>query len=58
MLFLNNDDIHQLLHMQDCINIQEAAFKGLAEGHSVHRPRIDMYVPCEIEDGYWCWGTM
>lgn len=58
MLFLNNDDIHQLLHMQDCINIQEAAFKGLAEGHSVHRPRIDMYVPCEIEDGYWRWGTM
>ena len=58
MLFLNNDDIHELLNMRDCINIQEEAFKGLAKGHSIHRPRIDMYVPCERDDGYWRWGTM
>ena len=58
MLFLNNDDVQAVLKMSDCIRVQEEAFLGLDDGHSVHRPRIDMYVPCEREDGYWRWGTM
>jgi len=58
MLFLNNDDVHAVLKMSDCIEIQEQAFLGLDDGHSIHRPRIDMYVPCERDDGYWRWGTM
>jgi len=47
-----------LLDMADCIKVQEASFLGIDDGSSVHRPRIDMYVPCEREDGYWRWGTM
>ena len=58
MLFLNNDDIRSVLRMADCIRVQEQAFLGLDDGRSMHRPRIDMYVPCEREDGYWRWGTM
>jgi alanine dehydrogenase len=58
MLFLNNDDIESVLNMPDCIRVQEQAFLGLEDGRSAHRPRIDMYVPCEREDGYWRWGTM
>jgi alanine dehydrogenase len=58
MLLLNNDDVHKLLEMSDCIRVQEQAFLGLDDGRSVHRPRIDMYVPCERDDGYWRWSTM
>ncbi|MEI6204695.1 MAG: hypothetical protein WCP68_22340 [Enhydrobacter sp.] len=24
----------------------------------IHRGRVDMYYPCEREDGYFRWGTM
>ncbi len=58
MLFINNDDVKALLSMSDSIRVQEESFLGLEEGHSAHRPRIDMYVPCERDDGYWRWGTM
>ena len=58
MLIINNDDVKSLLTMSECIRIQEESFLGLEEGQSAHRPRIDMYVPCEREDGYWRWGTM
>jgi ornithine cyclodeaminase/alanine dehydrogenase-like protein (mu-crystallin family) len=58
MLLINNDDVKALLAMSECIRVQEEAFLGLEDGHSAHRPRIDMYVPCERDDGYWRWGTM
>ncbi|WP_206678919.1 ornithine cyclodeaminase family protein [Pseudomonas sp. SST3] len=58
MLFLNNDDVQQLLNMPDCVAIQEQAFLGLEDGRSIHRPRIDVYAPCEREGGYWRWGSM
>lgn len=58
MLIINNDDVKSLLTMSECIRIQEESFLGLEDGSSAHRPRIDMYVPCERDDGYWRWGTM
>jgi alanine dehydrogenase len=58
MLLINNDLVAQLLTMDDCIRVQEDAFRKLATGGAVHRPRIDMYFPCEREDGYFRWGTM
>jgi alanine dehydrogenase len=30
----------------------------LPTGGAIHRPRIDMYFPCERPDGYFRWGTM
>ena len=58
MLFINNDQVAELLSMEDCIHVQEEAFKAQETGGAIHRPRIDMYTPCEREDGYYRWGTM
>lgn len=58
MLVINNETVSRLLDMQSCIDAQERAFRQLDSGRSVHRPRIDMYVPCQRDDGYYRWGTM
>jgi alanine dehydrogenase len=58
-LFINNDDVKQVLTMDECIRTQEEAFRGLLTRESVHRSRIDVYVPTEQEpEGYYRWGTM
>ena len=53
MLFINNDQVADLLSMKDCIRVQEEAFKAQETGGAIHRPRIDMYTPCERDDGYY-----
>lgn len=58
MLIINNDEVQQLLTMADCIRVQEAAFRELPSGLAMHRPRIDLYYPCDEDDGYYRWGTM
>lgn len=58
MLFIHNDVVRQILTMKECIEAQETAFRQLETGESMHRPRIDMYIPCERDDGYYRWGTM
>lgn len=58
MLFIDNPTVQKVLSMDECIKVQEQAFLGLSTGESIHRPRIDMYVPCDRDDGYWRWGTM
>ena len=58
MLIIDNALVSQLLTMEDCIGVQEEAFRKLPGGGAIHRPRIDMYFPCEREDGYFRWGTM
>ena len=58
MLFIHNDVVQELLSMRECIEIQEHAFQQIPSGGAIHRPRLDMYVPCELDDGYYRWGTM
>ena len=58
MLIIDNELVSRLLTMDDCIRVQEDAFTKLPSGGAIHRPRIDMYFPCEREDGYFRWGTM
>lgn len=58
MLFIDNPTVEQVLTMKDCIDAIEEAFKGLMTRESVHRGRIDIYVPCDRDDGYFRWGTM
>src|SRR5437763_4044962 len=58
MLLIDNDLVSELLSMDDCIRVQEEAFRKLPTGGAIHRPRIDMYYPAEREDGYFRWGTM
>lgn len=58
MLVIDNELVSRLLDMQSCIDAQERAFMQLDSGRAIHRPRIDMYVPCQRDDGYYRWGTM
>jgi alanine dehydrogenase len=58
MLIINNDQVTELLTMADCIRAQEDAFRKLPSGNAIHRGRVDMYFPCDREDGYFRWGTM
>jgi ornithine cyclodeaminase/alanine dehydrogenase-like protein (mu-crystallin family) len=58
VLIIDNQLVAQLLTMEDCIRVQQEAFVKLPSGGAIHRPRIDMYFPCEREDGYFRWGTM
>jgi len=58
MLIIDNETVSQLLTMEDCVRVQEAAFRKLPTGGAIHRPRIDMYFPCERDDGYFRWGSM
>lgn len=58
MLIIDNRTVADVLKMDDCIRVQEEAFRKLPAGGAIHRPRIDMYFPCEREDGYFRWGTM
>ena len=57
-LLIDNDLVKAVLTMEDCVRVQEEAFKELLTGDAVHRPRIDVYVPCDREDGYYRWGSM
>jgi alanine dehydrogenase len=58
LLIIDNQTVTDLLTMDDCIRVQENAFKKLPTGGAIHRPRIDMYFPSDREDGYYRWGTM
>jgi alanine dehydrogenase len=58
LLIIDNEIVSELLTMVDCIRVQEDAFKKLPTGGAIHRPRVDMYFPCDREDGYFRWGTM
>jgi alanine dehydrogenase len=58
MLIIDNPTVHELLSMAECIDAQEDAFRQIPDGGAIHRPRLDMYAPCERDDGYYRWGTM
>lgn len=45
MLILSNDDVERLLTMEDCLAAMENAFRDLAEGNGINRPRSHTYVP-------------
>ena len=57
-LLIDNDVVKKVLKMDECIQTQEDAFRGLLTRDSVHRSRIDVYVPTERDDDYYRWGTM
>lgn len=58
MLVIDNALVSELLSMEECIDAQERAFSDIPSGRAAHRPRVDMYAPCERDDGYYRWGTM
>jgi alanine dehydrogenase len=58
MLLLDNRDVEQLLDMKSCLEALEVGYEDLAVGNAVHRPRIDVWAPCDRPDGYFRWGSM
>ncbi|MDB5581272.1 MAG: ornithine cyclodeaminase [Bradyrhizobium sp.] len=58
MLLIDNKVVEQVLTMRECIDAQESAFAELLTGGAIGRPRIDMYVPCDRDDGYYRWGSV
>jgi len=58
MLLIDNEVQKLTLTMAECIATQEAAFKALETGRAIHRPKTDVHVPCEREDGYYRFGSM
>jgi alanine dehydrogenase len=58
MLFIDNDVVAAVLTTKDCIAVQERAFAGVLTGASVSRPRLDTFVPCDREDGYYRFGSV
>jgi alanine dehydrogenase len=57
VLLIDNEVVARVLTMRDCIAAQEAAFAALVSGEALTRPRIDIYAPCDREDGYFRWGS-
>jgi alanine dehydrogenase len=58
MLMIDNAMMAQLLVTKDCIEVQERAFAGVLTGASVSRPRLDTFMPCDREDGYYRFGSV
>ncbi len=58
MLFLNNDDVKQVLTMELTMNALDKAYRELARQEAVCRPRIDVQIPTSDPDKIYQWGTM
>ena len=58
MLFLNNDDVKQVLTMELTMNALDKAYRELARQEAVCRPRIDIQIPTSDPDKIYQWGTM
>lgn len=58
MLILNNDEIGSLLSMETCLRLLEGAYRELAEGKAVNRPRTDLYLPSTTDQGVYCFKSM
>ncbi len=57
-LFLNNDDVAQVLTMKDTIAALEGAYSQLVRQEAVCRPRIDLQIPTSDPGKMFQWGTM
>lgn len=58
MLFLNNDDVAQVLTMKVAMEAYEEGLREYYAGEAAARPRIDVWAPCDVPDAYFQWGSM
>jgi len=56
-LILSNEEIDQILTMPDCIDVLEDAYRELAAGRGVIRPRSDSLAPTELEGAVYALKT-
>lgn len=58
MLFLNNDDVKQVLTMEVTMGALDKAYRELGRQEAVCRPRIDIQIPTKDPEKIYQWGTM
>jgi len=58
LLFLDNDNVRQVLTMDMTVAALDAAYRQLATQDAVCRPRIDIQIPTRDPDKVYQWGTM
>jgi len=57
-LFLNNDDVKQLLTMEMTLEALEGSYTQMIKGEAVCRPRIDIQISTRDPQKVYQWGTM
>ena len=58
MLLISNDVTADVLRMGDVVRVLEQAYRDLADGSAVCRPRIDLRYPVGRDEQVYQWGTM
>jgi ornithine cyclodeaminase/alanine dehydrogenase-like protein (mu-crystallin family) len=58
MFFINNDDVHQILTIEDTLRVLEDGHRELSRQELVARPRVDIYTETDREGAFHRWGTM
>jgi alanine dehydrogenase len=58
MLFLNNEDVQQVLTVGDTLRVLEEGFVDLGRQALVSRPRVDIYTETTRSGEFHRWGTM
>ncbi|MBM2810060.1 MAG: Ornithine cyclodeaminase [Chloroflexi bacterium] len=58
MLFINNDDVREVLTVVDAIAAIEEGHRELGRGDLAIRPRIDLYTESSSPSRFYRWGTM
>jgi len=57
-LIINNNMVTEVLTMKDTIDALEGAYRALAAGEAICRPRIDIQIPTSDPKKAYQWGTM
>lgn len=58
MLFINNDEVEQVLTMEDTLRVIQEGHEEMALGDLAGRPRVDVYTETHDADKFHRWGTM
>ena len=58
MLLIGNDVTAEVLRMPDVLDVLDRSYRGLADGTTLCRPRIDMRFPSGEGSAVYQWGTM
>ena len=51
MLIITNEDVQKILTPENCVNAMENAFRDLAAGYAINRPRSHTYTELEAQPG-------
>src|ERR1041385_7049758 len=58
MLFINNEEVAQVLTMEDTLRVIEEGHREMARGELAGRPRVDVYTETRSAEKFHRWGTM